>query len=235
MAVDDSYTKALLHFNGDNNGTVFTDEAGLTVISNGAVKTVTTQKKFGTASGYFDGVGDYLSFSGINIGTSAFTVDFWYYRTGAVGMVFSYGGSSTGFIVSVAEYGTGIYADGWKINETPTSANTWHHCALVGNGGETGSRNIKMYIDGGLIGTWTSNYNYSKTTLIGADENSINDGFEGYLDEFRFSDTQRWTENFTPPTAEYAPAAATIPAYLGSTAISKIYLGSTEISTISLG
>ena len=54
MATDDEFTKLLLHCDGDNNGTVFIDEAGKIVTPNGNACTKTTIKKFGTASGYFN-------------------------------------------------------------------------------------------------------------------------------------------------------------------------------------
>ena len=52
----------LMHFDGSNGGTVFTDSSiyNRAVTASGNVNTSTTQKKFGTASAYFDGSGDFL-------------------------------------------------------------------------------------------------------------------------------------------------------------------------------
>jgi hypothetical protein len=46
---------------GADNGTVFTDQKGNEVTRHGDTVTKTGVKKFGTASAYFDGIGDYLS------------------------------------------------------------------------------------------------------------------------------------------------------------------------------
>src|SRR3972149_9214360 len=57
----DSYTKLLLHMDGANGSTTFTDEMGQAVTANGNAQISTAQSKFGGASGLFDGTGDYLS------------------------------------------------------------------------------------------------------------------------------------------------------------------------------
>jgi len=196
MAVDDLNTVLLLHMNGDDNGTIFTDESGKTIGRSGNVVTKTGQKKFGSASALFDGNSDYLSISGIVFGTGAFTIDFWFYRTGSTGLPISYGGSNGGFVIYCHTSATGIWANGNRISAGGTSLNTWHHCAVVGNGAADGSRNIKMYMDGSLIGTWTTNYNYSKTVLV-------SECMQGYIDEVRISNIERWTTNFIPPLGEY--------------------------------
>ena len=53
----DPYTVLLMHMDGSDNGTTFTDECGKTVTAHGDVCTKTAEKKFGTASAYFDGTG----------------------------------------------------------------------------------------------------------------------------------------------------------------------------------
>lgn len=76
--VDDAYTKSLMHFNGNNGNTTFTDEIGKTWYPSGNAQISTTQSKFGGASAYFDGNGDYLYSDDSpdwDLG-SQFTVDF---------------------------------------------------------------------------------------------------------------------------------------------------------------
>ena len=63
MAVDDGYTVALLHMDGADTSTTFTDESGKTWTANGNAQIDTAQSVFGGASGLFDGTGDYLSAS----------------------------------------------------------------------------------------------------------------------------------------------------------------------------
>ena len=76
-----------MHCDGSNNGTTFTDvssEGGNTAhtcTANGNAVTSTAQYKFGTASGYFDGTGDYVAITGnltdFQFGTDDLTIDFW--------------------------------------------------------------------------------------------------------------------------------------------------------------
>jgi hypothetical protein len=93
---DDGATVLLLHMDGADDGTTFTDSSGHTVtpagnaiqvIGHGAdaagnVKTEDTEFVFGTTSAYFDGTGDYIELSDSNdyaFGDGDFTIDFWIY------------------------------------------------------------------------------------------------------------------------------------------------------------
>jgi hypothetical protein len=64
-AGSDGYTVVLLHMNGSDASTTFTDNAfgglGHTWTANGNAQIDTAQSKFGGASGLFDGNGDYIS------------------------------------------------------------------------------------------------------------------------------------------------------------------------------
>ena len=76
-----------LHGNGANNGTVITDSAlspkTWTRITSGFAETRTAQKKFGTASLYFESTGGTVGLSTPNTAslnfTGDFTVDGWFY------------------------------------------------------------------------------------------------------------------------------------------------------------
>ena len=77
----DAATRLLLHCDGDNNSTTITDVGATvhTVTANADAKLKTAQKKFGSASCYFDGTGDYLSIPDHvdwDFGASEFTIDF---------------------------------------------------------------------------------------------------------------------------------------------------------------
>ena len=56
----DGNSKILLHFDGTDASTTFTDENGRTWAAHGNAQIDTAQKVFGTASGLFDGTGDYI-------------------------------------------------------------------------------------------------------------------------------------------------------------------------------
>ena len=70
----------LLHFDGTNTSTTFTDETGKTMTAVGNAQLDTSQSQFGTASGLFDGTGDAVTTPNatvFNFGTSDFTIEFW--------------------------------------------------------------------------------------------------------------------------------------------------------------
>src|SRR3990167_7415815 len=80
----DSYTKLLLHMDGTNGSTTFTDEIGKTVTANGNAQISTAQYApltGNTASGYFDGSSGTYANTGTssdwNFGTDDWTIDFW--------------------------------------------------------------------------------------------------------------------------------------------------------------
>ncbi|MDP6771689.1 MAG: hypothetical protein QF704_13395, partial [Anaerolineales bacterium] len=87
----DGFTKCLMHMDGADDGTTFTDSStvGSTISVSGNAHTDTTVKKFGTASAEFDGTGDYLTipansafaFTAGNTQTSADqgTIEAWVY------------------------------------------------------------------------------------------------------------------------------------------------------------
>jgi len=225
MAVDDLYSKLLLHMDGADNGTTFTDEAGNTVTSYGNTCTKTAQKAFGTASAYFDGNGDYLvspANDDFAFGTGEFTVDFWI-RFATVATVGEFLRMATatdwnygrfviyyqmGSLQAVASGGANPTVASW----TPT-VNTWYHMAIT----RDSLSKQRIFINGVKLAetTCTNNYSQSGFTLSNGYSNRY---FNGYMDEIRISKgVARWTANFTPPTEPYG-AAVVIPEG-GSTAI----------------
>lgn len=217
----DTSTKLLLHCNGTNGSTTFTDETGKTVTANGGAKISTAQKVFGTASGLFDGSDDSLTVPDSedwNFGSGDFTVDF---RArflslpssgnymGLVGQhynsdipwsnLYIYNNSGTYQL----RYDTG---DGIAIyNDIDLSVNTWYHIALV-----RGGNSWYMFKDGTQIGATATNSkavpNVAAPLTIGRCTIYGNYRyFHGYLDEIRITKgIARWTADFTPPTSEYA-------------------------------
>lgn len=217
MPIDDSYTTALLHMNGTDGSTTFTDESGKVWTANGNAQIDTAQSVFGGASGLFDGTGDYLSCPDSNdfYLNADFTVDFrvrfnsiaatMYLFTQKVNTTnglqcYWYQPSATlYFQFTDAGVDTVIAANAWS-----PSANTWYHVACVRTGND-----YKFFIDGTQIGTTVTDSsaitNYAASFLIGGDVSGIL-YLNGWMDEFRVSKgIARWTSNFTPPTSEYAP------------------------------
>ncbi len=181
----------------------------------GKVATVTSQKKFGTASGEFHGSGDYLSLADSNdwnFGAGDFTIDTWVRfnnlpitiaqfvfeqrQDSSNVMFFARGGSVWNFYLAVGFVG--------QIDFTCTStvvANTWYHIAIVRS-----SNTWYMFQDGVQIGITTNSStipNLTGPVEIGRRGDATR-YLDGYLDELRISKgIARWTSNFTPPSAPY--------------------------------
>lgn len=218
MAVDDGYTKVLMHFDGADGGTTFTDESGKTWArnSNGA-ELDTAQKVFGTASLLlpYGATQDYIytaHSSDFDFGTNDFTIDCrirfnssaWY--DNSVHHIIG-DGYNTGFTCQYYHETTTKRIRIWTANVsndfswTP-SGSTWYHFAVSRSG-----TNLRVFIDGSQIGTTktdSSNIGGTGQLRIGDDPSASTPTFGGWIDEMRLSKgIARWTANFTPPTAPY--------------------------------
>lgn len=218
----DSNTVLLLHCNGTDGSTTFTDEIGKTVTANGAVQIDTSQKKFGTGSAQFNNSSDdYLSIADSddwNFGAGDFTIDFWVrFNATSIG-----GGYTVPLFDQYANSGSywefGVY-DGitdkkLRFNSSSGSfssseavaftANVWAHIALVRSG-----NNFMFFKDGTQLGTSvTKNItlpNVSAPLRIGRERSSAFVSLNARIDEIRISKgVARWTANFTPQAAAYS-------------------------------
>lgn len=227
MAVDDSYTKALLHMDGSDGSTTFTDESGKTWTANGNAQIDTAQSKFGGASGLFDGSGDYIDtpdHADFNVGSDNFTIDCWF-KKAANNVTYCLFGqcdsaatdTTVSFVLKANQDGAGnhpycaVYTGSTVKDITSSVAVTdggWHHIAMVRNG-----NTMTLYLDGTSVGTVditgvTVNNSANKPTIGRVGELSAQ-FYNGWIDEFRFSKgIARWTANFTPPTSAYAPPSS---------------------------
>jgi hypothetical protein len=201
----DGYTKALLHMNGANGSTVFTDETGKIWTPYGNVQIDTSQSIFGGASAYFDGDGDYLETpiqADFNIGSGDVTIDFWFKSIATAGVSQRICGVYKTVVLQLGTSGSISFVINTTTHQgVDITADVWHHCALV----KLGSI-ITLYVDGVSLGTMTNPtiddclYNFN----IGGIGGLTGNNFKGWIDEFRFSKgIARWTANFTPPTSEY--------------------------------
>ena len=225
MAVDDSYTKALLHMDGANGSTTFTDESGKTWTATGGATIATAQSKFGGASGYFDATGQVKITSAVpdfDMGTGDWTVDMWFrpsshtsqyaallvggtsWTTGSGGLYYYQNIKKVGCIWNqFVPLGPPTLVSGTLTDDT------WYHVAFVRNGID-----FRLYVDGMVVSnrnmspTDVFSFNNQNSTEIGGGTWDGADGqYKGYIDELRVSKgIARWTANFTPPTAPYAPA-----------------------------
>lgn len=213
---NDAYTKLLLHCDGADASTTFTDSSSSarSATVGGSAQIDTAQSKFGGASGLFDGSGDYLEYADSadwDFGADPFTIDMWVRTTTVSGRQTLAIKSTLAEVTSWAlyilnanfEFNASANDSSWGIVNAQTfgtiSTNTWTHVAVVRDGND-----FKLFQDGDLkttvtnSGALTAN---SKVVRIGAQGTH---SFSGHLDEVRISKgIARWTANFTPPSAAY--------------------------------
>ena len=213
----------LLHMDGANGSTTFTDSSsnGFTATVNGNAQISTTENKFGGASGYFDGAGDYLQYTGTSelaLGSGDFTVEFWFNLSSATGQG-SFGeqgifgcNTASNSRWTVRLQGTSTKLMSWWLNgpgsntvgTTAIAFNTWYHVALVRSG--SGTNNIKLYLNGALESQGTDTYTVPVDDIVigRTYTNVAGEYFNGYIDDVRITkNVARYTSNFTPPTAAF--------------------------------
>jgi hypothetical protein len=204
----ESATSLLLHADGTNGSTTFTDERGHTITNSGATIS-TTQSKFGGSSAYFTGgayltapTGDDFRFSG------NFTIDYWVYFSSISGSQTMFDGRVNENAITILQSGGTLYlwSGGGNVitASSAISAATWTHIAVTRSGTD-----VKLFVNGTQVGsTWTSSATFADGRCwIGSGYDGTYQ-FNGYIDEFRISKgVARWTSNFTPPTEQYPTPA----------------------------
>ena len=231
----DSNTKIMLHCDGSDSGTTFTDSSLTphTVTANGNAHTDTTVKKFGTASAQFDGTGDYLTAPDSSawdvFGSSSenWTIDFWVKHTDHVGgeTYISQSEDSSNYWQFAHYHSGGLWfgvksGGSWIIDSTaggygPEITDTnWHHVALCKVGQEYG-----IYLDGtqGEYISDSSTDTFGAPLAIGTSTwDGTNRDFDGYMDEIRIQKSNIFsatpvsgkTDTITVPTNPYTEGPA---------------------------
>jgi hypothetical protein len=225
--MSDANTKALLHFNADNNSTSIDDYGSAKIwTASGTAVTVTRTKKFGRASLYLDGDTGYIStpdHADWTLGSSDFTFDFWLNFPALLDVnnkcIFSkYQDASNYYEAFIVRdfanpalfYLTFYGRDGgaitnniiYQFSTSNLTLDIWHHFEIVCSGTV-----LKIYMNG-VMGTL-----YSASSTV-TELTDITGNFEigrrgtieylnAYMDEFRFSTSARHTENFTVMGSAY--------------------------------
>jgi hypothetical protein len=215
----------LLHCNGANGSTTFTDNSpnNLTVTATNGAAISTAQSKFGGASALFDGTDDYLQvpYSTINnLGTGEkWTVELWINMPSIPAAAMDVIGASNGggavpkwhlavnmntsFTYSANKVGFYTYvagADRWiNVNYT-WSAGVWYNITAVYD-----SVNTTLYVNGVSVGSLAYNAGSSTNGIrIGSDGEGYK-YFTGYIDEVRVTKgVARYTTNFTTSSVAFA-------------------------------
>jgi hypothetical protein len=208
---------ALLHMNGDDASTTFTDSSSYTqtFTAGGNAQIDTAQKKYGTASGLFDGTGDRLVMtadSHFAHGT-AWTAEGWFRKTAngnGTEAVYYQGDDHYVFYARAASStnsGVSFYFNGTSIaGSTSMTDSTWHHWAMVRDGATA-----RAFIDGTSVGTGSPSWATSTASdVVNIGSQNASNYFTGHIDEVRVTTgLARYTGNFTAPSAAFTdPATA---------------------------
>lgn len=199
----------LLHMNGVNNSTLFTDASQYSHFGQrfGAPYISTTLSKFGGASGYFDGVDDYVRYNGgSEMAISGdYTIEGWFYSTEPGTRYLCTWGPSPYWALYL---GTGnslnLVINGVHRITGTLQSNQWVHVAV------TREANVYRLFNGGtLAGSYTDSTAIGQADfLVGGWTGSSTVFWVGHIDDFRFSNgVARYTANFTPPTSEFPSGA----------------------------
>ena len=204
-----------MHMDGADNGVVFTEVKGKTVTVVGSTKTVTATKKFGTASGSFDGSGDKLTLAASadwNLGTT-YTIEFWANPTSLPGagnacrLLLIGANASTDalqvFFGPSGEVGCGIPSSGITSfgtgNGVMTTGSFNHYAMTCDNGIGRVFKNGVM-VGGPTTGITPQTGSSSAGLIIGFDTvGTVNYNFQGYIDDLRITKgVARYVANFQP-------------------------------------
>ena len=229
-----SSVSMLLHMNGTNGSTTFTDSSSyartMTAVGNAQISTA--QYKFGGASGLFDGSGDYLttpSAAALQLGSSDFTIDAWVrfagwpvseagvYAQAIVAKAISSNAEFYFYVVGTASSITSLRFIGFTNNTTYQNISVSHSFSLnttylvsvsrVGN-------LLYLLVDGILKNVGGTSF----TTTIQSTSQQVSVGrimwdatykyeLNGYLDDLRITKgVGRYTSDFSVPVNEYPDA-----------------------------
>jgi len=217
--------KALLHCNGANNSTTFTDSSSInrTMTAQADAKISTAQSKFGGASAVFDGGADRVvsaASADFVMGTSDFTVECWVYKTGGetyprlvfFGSTGWNSNDSWGLLAGTAGNANKVILTSYKMGASDLIVSTtnlsaaWNHVAVTRESGV-----FKLWINGTQEG---SNSSYTGTATEDSSTNYLSVGcsynggggeaLAGYVDDIRITKgVARYTSSFTPPSSAF--------------------------------
>ncbi len=227
MAADAHYGKVslLLHGNGSNGSTTFTDSGPAALAPSsvgGSIAISTTQSKFGGASIDALRKGElFYSNSAFALGPGDFTIEAWLLWNTASGSQ-QYGAFQC--CTASAAYSTStstsisVFADtgdkwavicnaGVKTSALTITTGAWHHLAISRISGI-----VYVHVNGGLILVFVDTYNYANSGLVVGGYHSASFRFDGYIDDLRITKgLGRYAGTSTAaPIAEHPDLAKTV-------------------------
>jgi hypothetical protein len=197
--------------NGTNGSTAITDSSPspktISVFGNAQISTA--QSKYGGSSLLFDGSGDYLTTTPLNLVNVDFTVEYWIYvltaKLGVILSSYTFPNQANTFVTHT-NWGIITAQNGLVGADTPAiTNNTWIHVAITYL---QSSNQLKIYLNGVLSQSKSVTINSQHSTCwIGGAPNDNNLGswwLHAYVDSLRVTrGVVRYTSNFNPETDTY--------------------------------
>lgn len=201
----------LLHGEGTNLAQVITDNStfGRTPTVSGNTQTRTAQFQFGTSSIYFDGTGDYITYTSMPNISGDFVLDLWIrpdsVTAGQSRVLFdnrTSSGDAQGFVLYCFATGVVFRSNATNLISSGAvlAANTWAYIKLRRVSGV-----VALYVNGALAGTYATTQNYNRgRAVLGRADPTADQHFIGYMDEIRLKvGDGEAGEELTVPLAAY--------------------------------
>lgn len=199
---------SLLHFDGADASTTFTDQvSGRTWTGGAAAQLDTAQAKFGASSMLCQTTGYITSntSAGDAFGTGDFTLEWFQRATTATSLALVLDSRTLSSEAKPAVYvqsgNLNYYVLGGSRIAMAITLNTWQHIAICRASGTT-----RMFVAGTAGTPWADSTNYTNSFFrLGDSSYSVGTPFSGHIDEFRATKgVARYTSNFTPPPAAFS-------------------------------
>lgn len=218
-----SYVSSLLHFNGINGSTTFTDQVtGNTWTANNATIS-TSQFLFGSSAGYFSGGSNSCIYmptnSGFDVGLGNWTIEFAIYAIGShqagarlfqtrdgdtySGIAIDLNqGTPQGVYLYLSSTGSSFDILGSTLIFTLTTGSFFRF--LI----QRSLNSIQVFVNGILsystaIPSSPIYYNSADSIIIGGNHTGISRSINGYLDEFRFTKGLSLVSSYPLATSEF--------------------------------
>lgn len=221
----DANVMLLLHCDGTDGSTTFDDESTTdhTVTPVGNAQIDTADKKFGTASGLFDGTGDYLTIADhadFDLSGGTWTIEMWIKPNSLSGSMGLYSQGNSGvdtdyslfYVRSDGSLEFVVVAASANVVTLTTAAGVvatggWYHVAVVSTPGSSDT-DYRIFVNGAqkaFVNDADKPANYTAVVAIGARHrgSTIDFNYNGWIDEVRVSDSARWTNDFEAPVNAY--------------------------------
>ncbi len=217
-----SNVSVLMHMDGVNNGTIFTEVKGNSVTVFGNTCTKTGLKKFGSSSAYFDGGSDYLSIpdgASLDFGSGDFTIEMFVAFTSPTNAA-----AEVLFCKKSTDAGSSwvqIYKDvsSTRLVATASSDGSTNAFVITTSTGLFSSgvfAHVAITRSGSTFTVWVNGVSVGSTTFSGAIFNPSgvplrvganatgSSSVYGYVDDFRITKgTCRYTSTFSVPAEAF--------------------------------